>query len=267
MELLNAEFWFYVAVGAGVGLAIGATGVGGGSLMTPILLFRGVPAPVAIGTDLLYAAITKSGAVLAHQRLGNVRWKLVILLLAGSMPGAFVAVLALNSLSQDPDSYQRLLRLSLGLMLISTAILLLSREALRRRITFTHSRRYRRLARHATPITVCTGLLLGPMVTLSSVGAGVIGTAVLMILYPRLPPTVIIGTELAHAVPLSLVAGAGHWLLLGNIDWLLLAALLGGSIPAVHLGIRISHRLPGDTLRFVLTGILLAMGVHFTFWP
>ena len=267
MEPFDAAFWLYAAVGAGVGLAIGATGVGGGSLMTPILLFRGVPAPIAIGTDLLYAAITKSGGVISHQRQGNVRWKLVGLLSAGSLPGALVAVAALQALSQDPDSYQRLLRFSLGIMLLSTAALLISREMLRRRITFTRSRRYRRLARRAAPATFACGLALGPLVTLSSVGAGVVGTAALMILYPRLPPTVIIGTELAHAVPLSLVAGVGHWLALGNANWTLLAALLLGSLPAVRVGAHLSNRAPSDLLRYALTAILLALGVRFTFWP
>ena len=266
MELFSASFWLYAAIGAGVGLAIGATGVGGGSLMTPILLFRGVSAPVAIGTDLLYAAITKSGGVISHQRQGNVRWRVVALLSAGSLPGALLTAFALQTLSQDPDSYQRLLRVSLGVMLLGTATLLISREVLRRQITFTRSRRYRQLARRAAPTTFAVGLLLGPLVTLSSVGAGVIGTAALMILYPRLPPTVIVGTELAHAVPLSLVAGIGHWLL-GNIDWMLLAALLLGSLPAVRWGARISNQVPSDLLRYVLTAILLGLGVRFTFWP
>ena len=269
------EFIFYIFAGAGVGLAVGITGVGGGSLMTPLLILFGIPYHIAIGTDLLYAGITKSGGVYAHSKLGTVRWDLVLLLASGSIPGALLTTLFLDAIFTDAGDYEGLLTSSLGIMLIITALVLLFKGRLQktgrapsRLMSWTYT--------HAREITVLAGLVLGVLVTLSSVGAGAFCAALLLVLYPRMPALHVIGTDIAHAVPLTLIAGIGHLTLnnsdaysfwvVGNVDFQLLGCLLVGSLPAVLLGAKLGAHLPSKLLQSVLAAILMLLGLKFSFF-
>lgn len=257
MELTS--FLFYIVAGAGVGFAMGCTGVGGGSLMTPILLAVGVPPQTAIGTDLIYAAITKVSGLFSHQRQGNIDWTITRRMSAGSIPASVLTLLALDHFSEGTGDYAELLTGVLGIMLVLTALLLILRGPLTR----LASRHDRWVAQRAPTLTVIAGVILGVCVTLSSVGAGVFGTAVLLLLYSRLKPSKVVGTDLAHAVPLTLIAGSGH-MLMGNIDGLLLAALLIGSLPAIHWGAAVAQKMPTQLLRWVLTLLLLGLGANYS---
>ena len=252
-----------ILAGAGVGFAIGVTGVGGGSLMTPLLLLFGFPLNVAIGTDLLYAAVTKAGGVVAHTRRSNVEWGLVCRLALGSIPASALTIFALHTVFGAPEAYAPVLTSALGVMLIATAASILLRERMR---GAPDARPFRRLSEwvdvHANGVTIAVGSLLGVCVTLSSVGAGAFGAAVLITLYPWLRAVRIVGTDIAHAVPLTLVAGLGH-LALGNVDFSLLGALLAGSVPAIWLGTRVANRLPERIMRPILATLLMGLGVRF----
>jgi len=260
------EFVLYILAGAGVGLAVGMTGIGGGSLMTPILsgLF-GFPLNVAVGTDLLYAAITKSSGVIAHQRRRNINWRLVTLLAFGSVPASLATAFLLKSVFTDAGAYEPILTTALGVMLILTSLVLIFRKKIQAshntnkptRITST---------RYASAITFAAGIFLGVFVTLSSVGAGAFCAALLLFLYPRLSAIQVVGTDIAHAVPLTLVAGLGHLILLGNVNWVLLAGLLIGSLPAIHVGTYIATRLPNGVMHPVLATLLMVMGFKFAFF-
>ncbi|TVZ38994.1 hypothetical protein P886_3381 [Alteromonadaceae bacterium 2753L.S.0a.02] len=250
---------FYVFAGAGVGLAVGLTGVGGGSLMTPILILSGVPQKIAIGTDLLYAAVTKTGAMHAHHRQGTVRWKLVVTLAAGSIPASLLTTIIFKYAVPTDLDYGPFLTHSLGVMLILTSFVVFFKNRIQKgggsaENTWFH--------RHSTLVTFAAGVLLGIFVTLSSVGAGAFCAALLLLLYPRLPALQVVGTDISHAVPLTLIAGLGH-LWNGNIDFKLLFGLLVGSVPAVHLGARLAARIPNSILQPVLACILLVIGVKF----
>lgn len=256
------EILLYILSGAGVGLAIGITGVGGGSLMTPLLILMGIPYHIAIGTDLLYAGITKAAGVTAHQRQKTIRWDVVIALGAGSIPASLVTAYLLDKVFTGADDYAPLLTSSLGFMLIFTALVLIFKDKLQTDPS-GNSPPAQWIRRNTIPLTVFMGLFLGVFVTLTSVGAGAIGTAILLILYPRLPALNIVGTDIAHAVPLTLIAGIGHLIFLGNVDFLLLGCLVIGSLPAVHLGTKIGARLPSNVLRPILAAILMVLGAKF----
>lgn len=242
--------------GFAVGAIVGITGVGGGALMTPLLvLLFGVAPATAVGTDLLYAALTKSGGTLVHARRGHVDWRIVGRLAAGSLPAA-VAVLLLVSVLV-PGGFgaaHRTIGFFLGFALLLTAAALL----LRRRLQSWAQARRRPAGDRAWP-TVLAGAALGALVALSSVGAGALGVVALFFLYPGLAAIRIVGADLAHAVPLTLVAGLGHWWL-GSIDWPLLATLLVGSLPGVWLGSHLAPRIPERVLRPVLAGMLVLAG-------
>ena len=261
---------FHIAAGAGVGLAIGLTGVGGGSLMTPLLLLFGYPLHVAIGTDLLYAAITKAGGMAAHGRRGNVDWRIVRRLALGSIPASLLTVLALHTVFGDAQAYAPLLTTALGVMLVLTAGAIALRPAGSSQETdaahAADAQPSEALPARATSgragITVAVGVLLGICVTLSSVGAGAFGAAVLLMLYPALRSVRVVGSDVAHAVPLTLVAGLGH-LALGNVDFALLAALIVGSLPAIWFGARLAERVPDGILRPALAALLALLGVRF----
>jgi len=255
---------FYIIAGAGVGLAVGLTGVGGGSLMTPLLILWGVPEKIAIGTDLLYAAATKTSAMHAHHKQGTVRWKLVVTLAAASIPASLLTTLALRYLVPKELDYSPLLTHSLGFMLILTALVVFFKSRIQ------HDNADQNVGntwfhQHATGVTFVAGLLLGTLVTLSSVGAGAFCAALLLILYPRLPALQVVGTDIAHAVPLTLIAGLGH-LWNGNVDFELLIGLLVGSLPAVHLGAKLAVRVPNSILQPILATLLLIIGVKFAFF-
>ncbi|UXY16757.1 sulfite exporter TauE/SafE family protein [Chitiniphilus purpureus] len=255
----------YIVAGLAVGFIVGVTGVGGGSLMTPILLFFGVNPATAVGTDLLYAAITKAGGVVVHQRQRNIDWKISAWLAAGSVPAALATVWALHGLRADTEAINTVIKHALGIALLVTAAAIVCKQRL-----LAFAQRHIPVGetlyggRRRLWATVATGVLLGVIVTLSSIGAGAIGTIALFLLFPLLPTARLVGTEIAHAVPLTLVAGLGH-AGLGNIDWGLLTNLLIGSLPGIYLGSHLTGRLPDRVLRPVLAGMLALVGAKLVF--
>lgn len=254
------EILYFILCGAGVGLAVGLTGVGGGSLMTPLLIFSGVPTKVAIGTDLLYAAATKTGALISHQRMGTIRWDLVALISAGSIPASLATSALLKFWLAEVD-YTSHLEIALGIMLVLTAVVVFFKKRIQSDAD-EQSVNNSWIQNHIKSITVVSGVFLGVFVTLSSVGAGAFCAALLLTLFPRLPGMNIVGTDIAHAVPLTLVAGMGHiWN--DNISWNLLIGLLIGSLPAVHFGAKLAFRLPSHILQSFLAMLLFAIGVKF----
>ena len=255
------DILLYILAGAGVGFIVGITGIGGGALMTPLLLLFGFPPNIAVGTDLMYASITKASGVISHHRQKHVEWKLVKLLAMGSLPAALITGYSLQNVFEDSDSYEALIKSSLGVMLLLTAFVIIFRKQLQR---FTlRSKSNNEKTRDV--ITFAMGIVLGILVTLTSVGAGAIGTAVLMLLYPALRSSHVVGTDIAHAVPLTACAGLVH-MALGNVDFALLFALLVGSIPAIQLGSKVSHHLPDSILKPLLASILLFLGAKYAFF-
>src|SRR5438105_8336762 len=246
----------YVTSGFGVGLLVGMTGVGGGSLMTPLLiLLFGVHPTTAVGTDLLYAAATKTGGSLVHGLGRSIHWPAVIRLACGSLPASVVTLLVMWQLNLDATAQRTVVNLVLCFALLLTATSLIFRKAI--------MERYRKRLEHVTDkttatLTVVTGALLGVLVSISSVGAGAVGVTVLLLLYPRLPMVTIVGSDIAHAVPLTLVAGLGHWAL-GAIDWHLMGALLMGSLPGIIIGSYSAVRVPERVLRLTLAAILIVI--------
>lgn len=242
--------------GFAVGCIVGLTGVGGGSLMTPLLvLLFGIHPATAVGTDLLYAAITKSGGTFVHARKGHVDWRITRLLASGSLPAAIITLVSINHFAPGGlGSASKTITFSLGIALLLTAVSLLFRDRIRKFST-SHDPD----AVHHPVFTVFTGAILGCLVALSSVGAGALGVTALFFLYPRLPAIRIVASDLAHAVPLTLVAGIGHWLL-GSVNWQLLASLLVGSLPGIYIGSHLASRVPEKILRPLLALMLVLVG-------
>jgi uncharacterized membrane protein YfcA len=259
------EFLLHILAGAGVGFLIGLTGVGGGSLMTPLLLVFGYPAPVAIGTDLLYAALTKAGGALAQHRRGNVQWRIVGLLALGSVPTSiFLHTLVLDISAQDSAEFEELLTTSLGAMLIITATILIFKQKLRFNAVNDRPKRLMELLhKYRSLVTFLMGVILGVCVTLSSVGAGAFCAAILLIIYSKTPAVKIIATDIAHAVPLTFIAGVGY-LFAGYVDIILLISLLLGSLPAIHLGSKVSNAVPDTQLQQLLIAVLLGLGIYYS---
>ena len=257
----------YIVSGLSVGLLVGLTGVGGGSLMTPLLVFLfGFAPTTAVGTDLLFAAVTKSGGVAVHHRKhGSVEWRIVRLLCMGSLPAAVAVIFALEYFDVPRKTLAAVMGNALGVALILTALALFFRNRLRQSGAEGDEHDPGRFGRLQAPATVLAGLALGVLVTLSSVGAGALGTVALFFLYPRLPALRIVGTDLAHAIPLTAIAGLGH-LHLGNVDFALLGSLLVGSLPGIWAGSHLSARIPEAFLRPLLASVLLLIGVKFV-WP
>ena len=246
----------YAFSGFAVGAIVGLTGVGGGSLMTPLLvLIFGVAPATAVGTDLLYAAITKAGGVVVHARRRHVRWDIVGRLAAGSLPGALITIGFLHFAGIDHRALTRIITQALGAALILTAFAVLFRHRIQQWGSAASSTRLRAIG----PLTVAVGLTLGVLVTLSSVGAGALGVAALVFLYPRLATVEVVGSDIAHAVPLTLAAGLGH-AHLGTVDWGLLMSLLVGSLPGIWLGSMLSTRIPDSLLRSGLASLLFLIG-------
>jgi uncharacterized protein len=253
--------WIYALSGLGVGFIVGMTGVGGGSLMTPLLvLMMGIHPAVAVGTDLLYAGLTKAVGAAVHARHNSVHWRIAGLLALGSLPATLVTVQLLRTLAIDSDRFEKVITTTLGFALILTAISLLFLDRLRARARTAPENGWR--VRWNGPLTVAVGAVLGVMVTVSSVGAGALGVAALLLLYPRLPTVQIVGTDIAHAVPLTLIAGLGH-AALGTVNWTLLGSLLIGSIPGIWLGSHLASRAPERALRSVLATLLIIIGGKF----
>jgi uncharacterized protein len=254
----------YTISGFVVGTIVGMTGMGGGALMTPLLvLLFGVAPATAVGTDLLYAAITKSGGAVVHARKSHVQWPIVIALSAGSLPGALATIAFLRAFPADHRTVDALLRNCLGAALLLTAAALVVSIVVRGRARDGAPRNGWR-ERRILPATVLVGLVLGVLVTLTSVGAGALGVTVLLFLYPSLPAARIVGTDIAHAVPLTLVAGLGH-ASLGTVNWGLLVALIVGSLPGIWLGSSLSARIPERVLRSGLAVLLALIGARLLF--
>jgi uncharacterized membrane protein YfcA len=247
----------YSLAGVFVGILVGFTGVGGGSLMTPLLILAfGFHPATAVGTDLLYASITKTAGTAVHGFNGTIDWKIVRRLASGSVPTTALTLLALAYAGNRFEGTEHVITVALGLALIATAVSM----AFRRQILVHFERAVDRLTpERVARLTVVLGAVLGVLVSLSSVGAGAIGMTVLLILYPKAPINRLVGSDIAHAVPLTLIAGLGHWAM-GSVDFGLLASLLIGSIPGIVIGSLLSSRVPERILRPILAGTLAIVG-------
>jgi uncharacterized membrane protein YfcA len=252
----------YVLSGVIVGALVGFTGVGGGSLMTPllILLFHVHPAS-AVGTDLLYASATKTAGTAVHGWNKTIDWKVVGKLALGSVPMTVLTVLLLYYLGVDSKVVQSIITKTLGVALLATAVLLFLRKPLMAWYDRTVGEPDPRLV---TRLTILTGAVLGVLVTLSSVGAGAIGVTALVMLYPKMPAQRIVGSDIAHAVPLTLLAGLGHSIL-GTINLQILVSLLCGSLPAIVVASIASARTSDTVVRVALGVILLVVCARFWF--
>lgn len=254
----------HVIAGLVVGFAVGLTGVGGGALMTPLLhLGFGIPLPTAVGTDLLYAALTKASGAVVHARHGGVDWAVVRRLAVGSIPAAVVTILAIRVLSLDEGEFARIITAALSGALFLTALFLMVRNRVVRFLKDDdrlHGLRHW-FRQHRAALTVFGGAVIGVLVTVTSVGAGVLGTTMILFLYPGLATVGVVGTELVHAVPLTFVAGLGH-LSLGTVDFSLLLSLLVGSLPGVYAGSKLGSRVSDRVLRPVLAGMLVFIGLR-----
>jgi uncharacterized protein len=237
-----------MAAGFAVGLLVGLTGVGGGALMTPLLISSfGVPPQVAVGTDLLYASITKTAGSWRHHVSEHVDWAVVLRLAAGSLPAAAILLAVMAFLPVDTVALAHWIRMGLVAALPVSALAIV----LYPWFTQTSPGTDEGDVPPRTVPTVLFGVVLGLLVTLTSVGAGAIGVTVLAALYPLLPAKRLVGTDIAHAVPLTLLGGLGHFGL-GNVDTGLLLALLGGSIPGILVGARLAGLAPEWLLRPIL---------------
>lgn len=252
----------YVIAGFFVGTIVGLTGVGGGSLMTPLLIFFfGVKPYMAIGTDLLFAAFTKMGGTLSFARQRIVPWRVVGLLSLGSIPASLMTIGILRWVGPADPQVQSVMTSTLGLALLLTAAAMFYKAVRGKQLPRQLSRDDEKHActpRHWS-LPLLFGALIGTLVTLTSVGAGAIGVSVLLILYPLLPLPRIVAADIAYAVPLTLVAGLGH-ASLGSVDWPLLAKLLAGSLPGIWLGSRLTHHTPDRVIRSLLSVLLAWAG-------
>jgi len=254
--------WIYTLSGFLVGLIVGVTGVGGGSLMTPLLvLLFGVSPATAVGTDLLYASLTKTLGGWVNGRRGTVDWKVAGLLSLGSLPAAVITIVLLKYLALDKKTLSGLVTGVLSVALLLTAAALLLKGWIRKIVQRSDGAVYELHHRYLSAATIITGIVVGALVTISSVGAGVLGTVALLFLYPRMPAAKVVGTDIVHAVPLTAVAGLGH-LALGTVDMVLLGSLLLGSLPGIYLGSHLSARMPEKVLRPALATMLLIIGTR-----
>jgi uncharacterized membrane protein YfcA len=253
----------YVISGVLVGALVGFTGVGGGSLMTPILiLIFGIHPATAVGTDLLYASITKTAGSAVHGFNGTIDWKVVGRLALGSVPMTALTILSLYWLGVDSKASQAVITKVLSVALMLAAISLFMRKPLMK----LYDQRIGELpAGRVKWLTVLTGAVLGVLVTISSVGAGAIGVTVLVLLYPKMPAQRIVGSDVAHAVPLTLIAGLGHSIL-GTVNYAMLGSLLVGSLPAVVVASVAAARASDTTVRVALACVLLLVCGRFWFF-
>lgn len=253
----------YVVSGFAVGLLVGLTGVGGGSLMTPLLtLLFGVAPGVAVGTDLAFASITKSAGTLGHRFSGNVHWLIVKRLCIGALPAAIVATFALKYFGALNKEIGQIIRYSIAGSVLLTVVALLFRSRMQAWITAHPEKQLQ--GSMLTIATILSGAILGTLVTISSIGAGAIGATLLVLLYPRLAPAEIAGTDIAYAVPLTAIAAFGHWWL-GSIHWELLGMLLLGSLPGITIGSLAARAVPEKILRGLLATTLTAVAVKLVY--
>lgn len=246
--------------GALTGFLVGLTGVGGGALMTPVLLLVfGVAPLTAVGTDLWFAAITKMAAAQLHHRLRLIEWPIVRRLWAGSLPASALTLAALHLWAGEVHAGAAL-QLGIGAAVVISALGMFAHVPLQRlgvRAVAAPGFRAWQAA-----LTSASGAAIGALVTLTSVGAGALGAVVLAYLYPRrLTSPRLVATDIMHAIPLAVFAGLGH-LFIGNVDGRLLVNMLLGSVPAVILGARLSTRLPHGVTRALLAALLTLVGMR-----
>jgi uncharacterized membrane protein YfcA len=246
----------YSLSGFAVGLLVGMTGVGGGALMTPILiLLFGVHPATAVGTDLLYAAATKTGGSLVHGLARSIDWRVVRRLATGSIPATVATLAVLSHFNLNGEAAASLITLVLSIALLLTAVALIFGEPL---VAVYRARVSEPEPERTAISTILVGVALGALVSISSVGAGAIGVVALVLLYPQLPMAKIVGSDIAHAVPLTLIAGTGHWMM-GSVDWHIIGSLLAGSLPGIFIGSYFAIRVPERALRLVLAMTLFVV--------
>jgi len=249
----------YVVSGFAVGVLVGLTGVGGGSLMTPLLtLLFGIHPSVAVGTDLAFASATKTAGTFAHRFKGTVRWDIVRRLSYGALPAAVVTTLLLKHFGAVSDGISLVIRYSIAISVFLTVIALLFKSKLQVWLNAHPERQLQGIK--LSRATVLAGAVLGTLVTISSIGAGAVGATLLVLLYPRLSPAEVAGTDIAYAVPLTAIAAFGHWWL-GSIDWSLLGALLLGSVPGITIGSFAARAVPEKFLRGLLAITLTSVAL------
>jgi uncharacterized membrane protein YfcA len=253
----------YVVSGFAVGLLVGLTGVGGGSLMTPLLtLLFGVNPAVAVGTDLAFACATKTAGTFAHRVSGTVHWNVVKRLCIGALPAAVLATLALNHFGALNEHIGQFIRYSIAASVLLTVVALLFRGRMQAWVNAHPEKQLQ--GKGLVAATIAAGAVLGTLVTISSIGAGAIGATLLVLLYPRLSPAEIAGTDIAYAVPLTAIAAFGHWWL-GSIHWELLATLLLGSLPGITIGSLAARAVPEKILRGLLATTLTGVAAKLVF--
>jgi uncharacterized membrane protein YfcA len=258
--------WMYTLSGFLVGLIVGVTGVGGGSLMTPLLvLLFGVSPATAVGTDLIYASLTKSLGGWVHARRGTVDWRVVGLLALGSLPASVTTIILFKYLALDEKTLRTLVTSVLSVALLLTASALLLKDWIQKIARRQDGTVYELHHRYLPAATIATGVVVGALVTISSVGAGVLGTVALLFLYPRMSAVKVVGTDIVHAVPLTAIAGMGH-LAMGTVDLVLLGSLLLGSLPGIYIGSHLSAKVPEKVLRPLLAMMLLIIGLKMLFY-
>jgi len=249
----------YVVSGFAVGLLVGLTGVGGGSLMTPLLtLLFGIHPSVAVGTDLAFASATKTAGTFAHRFKGTVRWDIVKRLCLGALPAAVATTLLLKHFGAVSESISIFIRYSIAISVFLTVIALLFKGKLQAWLNANPDKQLQ--GSELNRATIIAGAVLGTLVTVSSIGAGAVGATLLVLLYPRLTPAEIAGTDIAYAVPLTAIAAFGHWWL-GSIDWALLGALLLGSVPGITIGSLAARAVPEKFLRGLLAITLTSVAL------
>lgn len=254
----------YIFAGFVVGVIVGLTGVGGGSLMTPLLIFGfGIKPALAVGTDLLFAAFTKLGGSINLAVSRSIDWKIVGSLSLGSIPASLLTLYVMKHSSAGEAAFQHVITTTLGYALVLTA------GATFYKAQFGKKRDIPTLAAGDATLAikplhpllpVAFGALVGVLITITSVGAGAIGVMALMILYPSLPLSRIVAADIAYAVPITLVAGLGH-ASIGQVDWPLLIKLLAGSLPGIWLGTRLNSRWSDKALRTLLSLLIAYAGI------
>lgn len=249
-----------IVAGFLVGIVVGVTGVGGGALMTPILvLLFGFAPQTAVGTDLIFAATTKSAGWIVHGFRGTVDWQVFRRLSCGSLPAALLTVSYLYY-SKSPVMKHDFIVSMVGVAIVITAIGLIIKPLIHRIGRGTRLDNPTAFKRLQAPFTILAGAILGVLVSLTSIGAGALGATMLIYLYPlRMKPATLVGTDIAHAIPLAMVAGVGH-LAIGNVDFILLRNLLIGSIPGIIFGSLLSTKAPDHLIRYALAVVLLLVG-------
>lgn len=259
IEIMEFVQWPHIVAGGLAGFIVGLTGVGGGALMTPILLvFFGIEPIAAVATDLWYAAITKISAVCVYNKYRQIDWSIIKKLWLGSIPAALLVIYLISNgfIQKSGDSLTQFI----GALILVTAIGLLFFNWLKSKEIKIQLSDIPFLKNARKPLTIGVGITLGFLVALTSVGAGALGTVMLIYLYPyRLTPYKLISTEVAHAIPLSIVAGMGY-LWVGDVDLLLLGNLLAGSIPAAFLGGISAHKFKENWLRIAIAIVLAIAG-------